>query len=68
MHPGLSLSKLFETIPYLGKASTASGLLFHVVNAVFFPLIATQVIISQSVNAFGQDARANKHFVSFDFL
>ena len=50
------------------KASIASGLLFLVVNTVFFPLIAKQVIISQLVNAFGEDARVNKHFGSFDFL
>ena len=50
------------------KASIAPGLLFHVVNAVFFPLIAKQVIISQSVNAFGEDARVNNHFLSFEFF
>ena len=50
------------------KASIPSGLLFHVMNAVSFPLVAKQVIISQVVNAFGEDARVNKHFVSFDFL
>ena len=49
------------------KNSIASGLL-HVANAVFFLLIAKQVIISQSVNAVGEDARGNKHVVSFEFL
>ena len=49
------------------KDSIASGLLLHVENAVFFRLVAKQVIILQSLNAFGEYARANKHFFRFDF-